>query len=200
MKHFFTSDCHLGHANIIKYCNRPFNSLEDMDFTIMRNWNSRVKDEDTIFVLGDFCFKNSPGGKIGEGTQNKADFYSKQLNGNKIFIQGNHDKNNSCKTIIQHIKIGYGGHEINLVHKPQHIDVDCKINFVGHIHQNWKYKCVWYRGKLIDCINVGVDVNDFMPKTFEELYHTYVKWTKTSSEVKQNCCTYDNLVEVNCAR
>ena len=63
---FFTSDTHFGHANIIKYCNRPFSSLEEMNSTIIRNWNEMVKPEDTVFFLGDFCFKNGPGGKPGE--------------------------------------------------------------------------------------------------------------------------------------
>ena len=63
-KIFYTADLHLGHANIIKYCNRPFKDVDQMNETLIRNWNSRVKPEDTVIHNGDFCFKNTPGGKI----------------------------------------------------------------------------------------------------------------------------------------
>ena len=63
MKNWFSSDYHLGHANIIKYCERPFVDVEEMSATIIKNHNQRVKKEDTVFFLGDFCFRNSPGGK-----------------------------------------------------------------------------------------------------------------------------------------
>lgn len=91
MKNYFTSDCHFSHGNIIKYCDRPFKDLDEMNNVLIKNWNERIKTEDTIFHIGDFCFRNSPGGKEGEGEINKAEFYRKQLNGNIIFIKGNHD-------------------------------------------------------------------------------------------------------------
>ena len=53
---FFTADLHLGHKNIIKYCNRPFSSLKDMDETIINNWNSVVGKNDTVYALGDLVF------------------------------------------------------------------------------------------------------------------------------------------------
>jgi len=55
---YFTSDMHLGHKNIIKYSNRPFNSLVEMDQVIIDNYNSVVKKGDTVYDLGDFCFTN----------------------------------------------------------------------------------------------------------------------------------------------
>ena len=65
-KYWFTADLHLGHFNIIKYTGRPFKSLKEMNETLIRNWNARVKPEDTVFNVGDFCFKNTKGGKKGE--------------------------------------------------------------------------------------------------------------------------------------
>jgi len=56
-KLFFISDPHLGHANIIKYTNRPFESVEEMSDVIISNWNKRLNEESDIFVLGDFFFK-----------------------------------------------------------------------------------------------------------------------------------------------
>ena len=91
MNYWWTADLHLGHANIIKYCNRPFKNLEHMNKVLIRNWNERVKKEDIIFHVGDFCFRNSPGGKLGEGGGIPATEWEKKLNGKIIHIKGNHD-------------------------------------------------------------------------------------------------------------
>jgi len=176
MKTYFTADLHLGHFNIIKYCNRPFKTLEQMNVTLIRNWNSRVKSEDVVYHVGDFCFRNSPGGKSGEGEVLKAEHYVKQLNGRIVFIKGNHDRNNSMKTDIERLVIGYAKHRINLVHLPDMADVGYELNFVGHVHEQWKFKRVRIGFSFTDLINVGVDVNKFMPRTFEELYSEYKQW------------------------
>ena len=55
---YFIADMHLGHDNIIRLCGRPFKYVEDMDAAIINNWNSRVKDEDTVYILGDIAFKS----------------------------------------------------------------------------------------------------------------------------------------------
>ena len=78
---YVTSDTHFNHKNIIEYCNRPYSSVEEMNKAIIDNWNSVVKDEDTVYVLGDFCL----GGK--EAIKELCS----QLKGHKILIKGNHD-------------------------------------------------------------------------------------------------------------
>ena len=140
MKNYFTSDYHLGHANIIKYCDRPFKTVEEMTEKIIKNHNAIVKPKDTVFFIGDFCFRNSPGGKEGEGELNKAEYYINRLNGRFIFIKGNHDRNNSLKTPIERIVIKYGGKRICMVHNPIHEDTNYELNFVGHVHEKWKIR------------------------------------------------------------
>lgn len=165
MTYWFTSDYHLGHANIIKYCNRPFRDVEHMNKTIIRNHNERVKEGDIVFHIGDFCFRNSSGGKEGEGGITRATEWENELNGKIIHVKGNHDGSNSIKTIIQGILINYCGEDVYLVHKPEHYNPKYKINFVGHVHTAWHS---WEKPES-KLINVGVDMNKFMPLTFQEV-------------------------------
>ena len=55
---FFISDLHLGHANIIKFDNRPFKDVDEMHTTLIKNWNKVVKDDSVVIYLGDLSFKN----------------------------------------------------------------------------------------------------------------------------------------------
>ena len=174
MRYWWTSDTHFGHDNIRRYCNRPFSTLDEMNSKMIVNWNSRVKKEDTVFFLGDFCFKNSAGGKKGEGTQVKSVEWENKLNGKIIFIKGNHDKNNSTKTIIENMVIIYGGRRIFMCHKPEHFNKKYPITFCGHVHEKWKVKQV---GNVI-LYNVGVDVNKFAPVSFEEIMKNIHKWKR----------------------
>jgi calcineurin-like phosphoesterase family protein len=52
---WFTADFHLGHKNIIRYCNRPFDSVEAMNCAILERMNSAVKAHDVLYFLGEFC-------------------------------------------------------------------------------------------------------------------------------------------------
>ncbi len=77
---YYTADLHLGHANIIKYGNRPFSDVEEMDNALIANWRAVVKPNDDIYVLGDLMFKC-----------NYPEAYLKQLTGKIHLIKGNHD-------------------------------------------------------------------------------------------------------------
>lgn len=78
---FFTSDTHFGHKNIIHHCARPFGSVEEMDDKLIENWNARVRPDDDVWHLGDFCFRNAK----------NAETYLLRLNGRKHLVWGNHD-------------------------------------------------------------------------------------------------------------
>lgn len=77
---FFTSDHHFCHANIIKYCKRPFESVDQMNEEMVRRWNEVVGDEDTVYYLGDFSL-----------AKQAVELFARRLNGEKHFIMGNHD-------------------------------------------------------------------------------------------------------------
>lgn len=78
----FTSDTHFFHANIIKYSNRPFRDVDEMNETLIRNWNAVVAPGDTVWHLGDFAFCPIEQFKR----------LLSRLNGTKHAILGNHDK------------------------------------------------------------------------------------------------------------
>jgi len=172
---FVTSDTHFGHFNIIRYTNRPFTSLEEMDKELIRRWNSRVKPQDTVIHLGDFCFKNSPGGKEGEGTTNKSSHYRDMLNGEIIVLRGNHDNNNSTKSHITSLELEFGKRMFWLTHRPQDYNSDYRYNLVGHVHDKWLHKK--YESSLacqpksgyVHLINVGVDQHNFHPIKMTEV-------------------------------
>lgn len=89
---WFTSDWHLGHGNIIKLCNRPFKTVEEMDEAIIGNFNDTVKDGDMIYHLGDICLGN---------WNNYKDKIKHRLGfTNWCYIRGNHDSS----TIIDRLK------------------------------------------------------------------------------------------------
>ena len=84
-KLWFTADTHFGHANIIRYCKRPFTSVEEMDQTLINNINELVQTEDTLYHLGDFSFGR-------QSKTNNAARYLEQIKCKKvIIIPGNHD-------------------------------------------------------------------------------------------------------------
>lgn len=84
---YYTSDLHFGHKNIIKYENRPFMNIEEMEYVLIHNWNDKVKsNEDHIYVLGDFAFKGS------NLSVDKINNIVEELKGRKHLIIGNHDQ------------------------------------------------------------------------------------------------------------
>lgn len=150
MNTFFTSDTHFSHENIIRYCARPFASVEEMNREMTARWNAVVGPRDTVYHLGDFSLgKDSP-----------TKFLRKLNGGKKILVRGNHDKNAARM-------LAYGFDEVHektewngwlLQHHP--IATNKRL-LCGHIHEKWT--------RIGDVVNVGVDVWDFTPRTIEEL-------------------------------
>lgn len=101
---FVTSDLHFHHANIIKFCNRPFKHVEDMNEALIKNINSKVGANDILFHLGDFCFQ----------PHTKLAGIREQLNCNNIHIVlGNHDKDYYFEQTGQFASVQHY-HELNI--------------------------------------------------------------------------------------
>ena len=160
MTNWYTADQHYGHDNIRKYANRPFYSCHEMNCVITKKWNKRVQEDDTIYVIGDFCFGNPL-------------TYIKRLNGTKILIKGNHDRNRTMKAfdfsyLCKPIQIGKYNCIMN--HRPIHPEgTPDPYRDHGKVPEPWKYD-FFISGHIHQhrlwtgySINVGVDVTDFYP-------------------------------------
>lgn len=198
-KRWFTSDLHLGHTRINELCNRPFNSVAQMNYEIVRRWNEVVRDEDTVYILGDLA--------MGSITDSLA--LVPQLNGNKILVPGNHDrvwsgykqtaaKGEEMRRLYESVGLTIAPQEVTLdngwklchfptsgdsytddrypEHRPTIDDGQWLIH--GHVHNLWRVK-----GKQV---NVGVDVWNFYPVVEESLtfyMDAYALWEKVREEI-----------------
>ncbi len=106
---YVISDLHLGHANIIRYCSRPFphDSSDEMDEMLIRNWNFTVQNGDPVYHLGDLCY--------GPMAKSPAD-YLRRLNGSVTLISGNHDTGIEPSRRLE--SIDWNGIPFTLVHDP----------------------------------------------------------------------------------
>ena len=157
--YFFTSDEHYGHAkgdsSIIKFCNRPFDNIYEMDQEIIRRHNEVVSNSDIVIHAGDFAFRN----KL------PVDKYIKQLNGEHIFLKGSHDtwmKGDSFSGWAKQIEDQYVVvcHYAMLTWPRSHYG---SWQLYGHSHGNLNLNIM---GKQYD---IGVDNNNFYPVSFNQI-------------------------------
>lgn len=182
MKQWFVSDTHFSHSNILKYENRPFKTVEEMNERLIQNWNNRVAKEDIVYFLGDFNFRNSPNGNSGEGLPISPHQTLSQLNGYIQFVQGNHDRNNGLNLYTEFMVISVGGIRIKLVHKPEHTDEKYQLNICGHVHSRWSERQL-SKDSLI--INVAVEVRNYAPTSLDEVMSVYWRWKHKKINVDQ---------------
>jgi len=125
---YVMSDLHLGHANIIKYCSRPFphDAAEEMDEMLIRNWNYIVRSGDRVFHLGDLCY----------GPLAKSPIeYLQRLNGSITMIEGNHDSD--TPVACRQESLVWNNIPFILVHDPSHApDIPGSWVIHGHHHNN----------------------------------------------------------------
>lgn len=181
MTFYFTSDQHFDHENIIKYCNRPFKDVHQMNEELVKRWNETVKPDDDVFILGDFCFN-----------LDRWMYFSKRLSGaNKINLLGNHEPK-KLKALMRECRFKWDGVHFRLCHYPYHgydkerTDIPChryplkrndEILLHGHVHNEWKVRD--------NMINVGVDVWDFRPVSLETIVKLYHDMQKSPESEKK---------------
>ncbi len=201
-KIYITSDCHYFHKNILRYCNRPFKDVDEMNEELIRQHNKIVKPDDIVYNLGDFTF----------GSAYQAVSIVKRLNGQHRFVCGNHDKwlfdssynsNNAYREIqdellrvgapkekIEWIKDYYefkhNGTLFCLMHFPLftwHHSYKGSINLYGHCHASIEHMI---KGRQMD---VGVDnafklTGEYRPFSLEEVARMLLKRDIVCPEMK----------------
>lgn len=177
-KTFYISDWHYGHENIIKFDNRPFSSVENMNEVLIDKWNTVVAKGDTVYVIGDMFWCK----------QDEAVEVLKILNGQKILIKGNHDRYNGANfvhqfdQICEYKEIDDNGNKIVLCHYP----IPCFKNhyynwyhFYGHVHNGFEWNMMEADRRAMtelysmpcNMYNVGamMPYMDYKPRTFGEI-------------------------------
>ena len=190
-KTLFIADCHFCHENVIRFDNRPYSSVEEMNYCLIDNWNKAVDQKDTVYILGDFIWKTS---------KNWLDIIG-YLKGKKVLIRGNHDPrvmpdeiNKHFVEITDYKEIVENGQRIIMSHYPiPFYKGDYKENvwmFYGHVHRTREYeylkqirneikKLKEYDGKPIgNFVNVGCMMPwmNYTPRTFEEIINEECKY------------------------
>jgi calcineurin-like phosphoesterase family protein len=185
MKVWFTADTHFGHANIIKYCQRPHLSAEEKrlaasdvrgrwrvsEATVRRHdeelldaINSRVDKRDLLWVVGDFCM----------GGRQEAAHYRDLIRCQDVrLVWGNHDRRSNggvFREAIEQGMIRVGDQQVWLCHYP------CRSwdkrfhgtwHFYGHVHGRLQAEDEANPSWLVK--DVGVDACEYRPWSFEEL-------------------------------
>lgn len=163
MRHWFTSDLHFFHKNIIGFCNRPWASVEAMNAGLVERINARVKPGDQLYILGDLSF-----GRTTETCQLLA-----ALPGQLHWILGNHDPKTPNEryqrmfaSMSTYKEVKVGKRKICMSHYPMeswHKQHWGSYMLHGHCHGTLKRQ-------VANRVDVGVDAGwDWMPCSIEEL-------------------------------
>ena len=184
MANYYIADLHIGHENILKFDNRPFVNINEMHQTIVDNWNRVVRGDDTVYILGDFCWAK----------ESEWPFYLGPLAGQKVLIRGNHDPKEFSRTtrkffsdVKDYKEITDSGKHVILSHYPipfhkADYNPDCWMLY-GHVHTTREYDhMVKLRREIkashtedYHCVGNWINVGcmmpwmDYTPRTLDEI-------------------------------
>lgn len=182
----FVSDTHFGHHNIIKYCDRPWDTVDEMNEGLIDNWNNVVKPDDDVYHLGDFCMG---------GTRPRD--WLRRLNGRVHLIRGNHDphvKDQGFASVQDYLELRVKGYRrIILLHFPMlrwNASHKGTWHLFGHVHGKLTTK--FDRLTLEDSLamDAGVDCHDYYPISIERV--SWVMRAKSKSLKKKFQSEIDN--------
>lgn len=164
---YFSSDTHFYHANVIKYSNRPFKDVDEMNRGLIKNFNETVGQNDELWILGDFAFA-----KVDQALSMLNQIQCQNLH----YVLGNHDKimhdpkiKAKFKSMQSYAKVDYNKHRFICFHFPileWESGHHGTIHLHGHTHGNLQYPDSLQNKKIFD---VGVDLWDYKPVSAEHL-------------------------------
>lgn len=172
----YTGDLHFGHSNVIGFDHRPFADVGEMDRVMIELWNGRVMPDDTVYIVGDFCYRST----------RPPEWYLRQLKGHKILILGNHDMpilNNPealhyLEGVEKMMHIQDGGNQICACHFPiaeWNGFYKGSWHIYGHIH-NQKNETYEFMKTRQRALNAGCMINNYTPVSFNELVRNNEKF------------------------
>lgn len=174
---FFISDTHFYDSKCIGYDGRPFLDVNNMNDTLIRNWNRVVSADDTVYLVGDFSY-----GRGGDVVS-----ISQRLAGHKILIRGNHDTGTELsyafEAIYDYLELVTEDGILILSHYPMSSYKDMQkkgtVHLYGHVHNSYEAKIsadVYARlsrikGYPIEAYNVGAmqPYMGYTPRTLPEI-------------------------------
>lgn len=165
----YISDLHFGHRSVIDFESRPFLDVEEMDRELIRLWNSRVSQNDQVYILGDFAFRN----------EKPFTWYLRQLKGQKHLIIGNHDakllKDSEAMsyfvTVDKMRHVSDSGKQLCLCHFPiaeWNGFYRNALHIYGHIH-NRTDGAFQYMKQFHNALNAAACINNYTPSSLNEL-------------------------------
>ena len=171
-KLFMTSDSHLGHFNICKYCHRPFTSRSEMDQTLINNWNSVVPEDGIVVHCGDFMLPH-------DNNIKEYMHYLNKLNGRVLLLRGNHDRidlmteNEKLISVQDKAMIEVDSIKIYAEHYPC-AAFNGDYHIYGHIHTLSDGVCYGMDAEALGAMkkttyDVGVDQNNYTPVSYWQL-------------------------------
>lgn len=166
---YCTADLHFGHANVIQMERRPFQTVEEMDGVLIRNWNARVRPSDEVYLLGDLTLR---------GPQYAQEIL-RQLNGRKYLVRGNHDQFVDRASFDRSLFCWIGayrelrcqGRKVVLFHYPI-AEWDQFHRGALHLHGHQHNPPAYNRENAARGLlryDVGVDANGMAPVSLEEI-------------------------------
>ena len=173
-KLFFTSDPHFFHKNIIKYCDRPFSDVDEMNEALIHAWNKVVPEDGVVFVLGDVTMGS---------TTSAIKWVMHQLKGTKYLAIGNHDRKNVTQghigamwedvgdiieLSVEDDEISGGYQKLVLCHYPMltwNGSHKGSWQLFGHVHGMLDGSDKLSPNQL----DVGVDSHNYTPISYEEV-------------------------------
>ena len=186
---FFTADQHFGHFNIMRLSKRPFASLDEMNEAMIARWNAKVRDEDTIYILGDLFFRAAT-----------VEAVLQRLKGRKHLILGNHDHTWTSKArLADHFEsvqticeIDIGGKPATLCHYPMLSYPQARRGYMiyGHIHNNKVGKIANTRIARVSTANANPSGNSTNKYAAYGDYVVDKTIAKEQGTAKDTCATF----------